>query len=64
MEIAGELITHNTIYYDRATFGQQIGMLPAQGSPDDRALTAVFHAKTRPSQQCQDAVHRRQARAH
>jgi hypothetical protein len=64
MKIAGGLIKYNTIYYDRATFGQQIGMLPAQGCPADRALIAVFNAKTRPSQRYQDAVRRRQARAH
>jgi hypothetical protein len=64
MEIAGGLIKHNTISYDGATFARQIGILPAQGSPADRALIAVFNAKTRPSRRHQDAVRRRQARAH
>jgi steroid delta-isomerase-like uncharacterized protein len=64
MEISGGLVQHNTIYYDGATFARQIGMLPTQGSPADRALTAVFNAKTRLSQRYQDAMRRRQARAH
>ena len=63
MEISGGLIQHNTIYYDGATFARQIGMLPAQGSPADRALSAVFNAKTKLSQRYRDAVRRRQARA-
>jgi hypothetical protein len=64
MEVAGGLIKHNTISYGRATFAQRVATLPAQGSPADRALIAVFNAKTRPSQRYQDAVRRRQARAH
>ena len=64
MEISGGLIQHNTTYYDGATFVRQIGMLPAQGSPGDRAVIAVFNAKTKLSQRYQAAVRRRQARAH
>jgi steroid delta-isomerase-like uncharacterized protein len=64
MEISGGLIQHNTIYYDGATFARQIGMLPAQGSAADRALIAAFNAKTKLSQRYQDAIRRRQARAH
>ena len=62
MEISGGLIQHNTICSDEATFARQIGMLPAQGSPADRALMALFNAKTRLSQRYQDALRRRQAR--
>ena len=64
MEIAGGLIQHNTIYYDGATFARQIGMLPALGSPADRAVTAVFNVKTKLGQRYRGAVRRRQAQAH
>jgi len=37
---------HNTIYYDGLAFARQSGLLPAEGSPGDRALTAVFNART------------------
>ena len=47
MEIADGLIRHNTIYYDGAGFARQIGLLPSQGSRGDRALVAIFNAKSR-----------------
>ena len=43
---ADGLVVENTIYWDGAEFARQIGMLPAQGSPGDRALIAVFNALT------------------
>ena len=55
-------LQHNTIHYG-ATFARQIGLLPAQGASGDRALIAVFNAKTKLIQRYQDAVRRRQARA-
>jgi hypothetical protein len=51
----GGLVQHNTICYEGASFARQIGMLPTQGPAADRALTAVFNAKTRLSQQSRDA---------
>jgi steroid delta-isomerase-like uncharacterized protein len=41
------LVVHNHVIYDRASFGQQIGMLPADGSSADRAMLAAFNARTR-----------------
>lgn len=64
MKLSGGLVQHSTIYYDGATFARQVGMLPAQGSAADRALIAVFNAKTRLSQRYQDAMRRRQTRPH
>lgn len=39
-------LRHNTIYYDGLAFARQAGLLPAEGSTGDRALTAVFNART------------------
>lgn len=39
-------LRHNTIYYDGLAFARQAGLLPAEGSAGDRALTAVFNART------------------
>ncbi len=61
MEIADGLIQYNTIYYDGAAFARQIGMLPAQGSRQDRAMMAAFNAKTRLSQRYQ--AYRQRTRA-
>lgn len=40
------LIRHNTIYYDGATFARALGLLPAQGSAAERAMTSAFNAAT------------------
>ena len=37
----------NTIYYDSAEFGRQIGMLPPRNSRADRALLAAFNTRQR-----------------
>ena len=37
----------NTVYYDAAEFGRQIGMLPKRDSAADRALLAAFNGVTR-----------------
>ena len=47
MEVRDGLLRHNTIYYDGASFGRQIGLLPPQGSAADRAMLGAFNAKTR-----------------
>lgn len=41
------LITANFIVYDGAGFARQIGMLPGQGSAQERAMTAAFNGVTR-----------------
>jgi len=41
------LVVHNHIVYDQLSFARQIGMLPAQGSGADRAMTKSFNLKTR-----------------
>lgn len=41
------LVVENTIYYDGAGFARQIGMLPAEGSTSDRAMTVAFNTLTR-----------------
>jgi steroid delta-isomerase-like uncharacterized protein len=46
MQFAGEKIRLNTVYYDGATFARQVGMLPAQGSAGERAMTGAFNAFT------------------
>jgi predicted ester cyclase len=47
LEVAGERISHNAAYYDGAAFARAIGMLPAQDSGAERALTAGFNALTK-----------------
>jgi steroid delta-isomerase-like uncharacterized protein len=41
------LVVHNHVIYDSTSFARQIGMLPAEGSAGDRAMTAAFNARTR-----------------
>jgi steroid delta-isomerase-like uncharacterized protein len=41
------LVVHNHIIYDAASFARQIGMLPRQDSPADRAMTKSFNLRTR-----------------
>lgn len=40
------LIRHNTIYADGLRLARQIGLLPAEDSAADRALTTVFNGAT------------------
>ncbi|MHB1582576.1 MAG: ester cyclase [Acidimicrobiales bacterium] len=47
MEIADGRVTHNTIYYDGASFARQVGMLPAQGTTAERAVLSAFNTATR-----------------
>jgi steroid delta-isomerase-like uncharacterized protein len=44
------LVAENTVYYDGAEFGRQIGMLPARDSAADRMTLAAFNARTRVAQ--------------
>src|SRR4051794_20367210 len=37
----------NTVYYDAAEFGRQIGMLPARDSAGDRAMLSAFNGATK-----------------
>ncbi|MGA7688534.1 MAG: ester cyclase [Jiangellales bacterium] len=46
MRFDGGLLKHNAIYYDGLAFARQIGLLPTEGSSADRALQAVFNART------------------
>jgi hypothetical protein len=40
-------VDQNTVCYDGAAFARQIGILPRQGSTDDRAVLAAFNPATR-----------------
>jgi steroid delta-isomerase-like uncharacterized protein len=44
MHIVDGRIKANTIYYDGLGFARQVGMLPREGSPADKAMTAAFNA--------------------
>ena len=47
MEFEAGLLRHNTIYYDGAGFAREVGLLPAQGSAAEKAMTGAFNALTR-----------------
>lgn len=40
-------VVSNFVVADQLQFARQIGMLPEEGTPADRAMTAAFNAKTR-----------------
>jgi predicted ester cyclase len=40
-------IASNFMVFDQLSFARQIGMLPEQGTPMERAMIAAFNAKTR-----------------
>lgn len=42
-----DCIKENTIYFDGADFARQLGMLPRQNSPADRAMIGVFNTTVR-----------------
>jgi hypothetical protein len=46
MRIEDGRLRSNTIYYDGLGFARQIGMLPREGSPGDKAMTVAFNAGT------------------
>jgi steroid delta-isomerase-like uncharacterized protein len=47
MEFEGGLLRNNVIYYDGAGFAREVGLLPAQGSGAEKAMTGAFNALTR-----------------
>jgi steroid delta-isomerase-like uncharacterized protein len=49
----------NTIYYDGLAFVRQAGLLPTAGGAGDRALTAVFNARTAVVRGLRDRLSRR-----
>ena len=46
-EIEDGQIVSNTVYYDGADFGRQVGMLPPQDSGAERAMKSAFNAMTK-----------------
>jgi steroid delta-isomerase-like uncharacterized protein len=46
MEITDGRVVRDTVYYDGASFGRQIGLLPRTGSGVDRAMLSAFNAVT------------------
>ena len=46
VDMRGERVRENTIYWDGAGFARQIGMLPREGSAADRVMIAAFNAFT------------------
>lgn len=40
-------LEENTVYYDGADFARQLGMLPRQHSPADRAILGIFNTVVR-----------------
>jgi steroid delta-isomerase-like uncharacterized protein len=46
MHVVDGLLVDNVIYYDGLSFARQIGMLPANDSRGDRAMTTAFNAAT------------------
>lgn len=42
----GKMVS-NFVVFDQMEVGRQLGLLPPDGSPPDRALKAVFNAKTK-----------------
>jgi steroid delta-isomerase-like uncharacterized protein len=40
-------MTSNFVIFDQMEVGRQLGLLPPDGSPPDRALKAAFNAKTK-----------------
>ena len=47
MKFEGGKLRHNTIYYDGMSFARQVGLLPAQASGAEKAMTAAFNVTTR-----------------
>jgi predicted ester cyclase len=44
--VVDELIVENNAYTNGLQMAQQIGLMPPQGSPAERAMTSAFNAKT------------------
>ncbi|MDX1658983.1 MAG: ester cyclase [Nitriliruptorales bacterium] len=56
MRFEDGLLKHNTIYYDGLTFARQVGLLPAEESPADRAMLAAFNGLTSLKRTIKDAI--------
>lgn len=63
MEFDDGLLRHNTIYYDGLGFARQVGMLPAEGSVGDRAITAGFNGFTKLRQSISRSIQRAKNRS-
>jgi steroid delta-isomerase-like uncharacterized protein len=59
MDISEGKVRRDTIYFDGAAMGRQMGMLPQQDSPADRAFLAAFNARTRVAAQVRTMRERR-----
>ncbi|MDX1621406.1 MAG: ester cyclase [Nitriliruptorales bacterium] len=59
MRLEDGLLKHNTIYYDGLSFARQIGMLPADDSPGDRAMKGLFNGVTTIKRAVQDTLNKR-----
>jgi steroid delta-isomerase-like uncharacterized protein len=55
--ISDGLVVSNTVRFDQMEWARQIGLLPPDGSPADRAMKAAFNARTKVAH----ALHRRSA---
>src|SRR5687768_1145681 len=47
MTIRDGKLVENRVVFDRTSFGQQLGLLPPDGSGQERAMKALFNARTR-----------------
>jgi len=47
MTVRDGKMVHNFVVFDQMDVGRQLGLLPPDGSPPDRALKAAFNAKTK-----------------
>ena len=45
--LEGATVVSNTVVFDQMAFARQVGLLPADRTAADRALKAVFNARTR-----------------
>jgi hypothetical protein len=43
-------IVSNFVVFDQMQYARQLGMMPPEGSPGDRAVKAAFNAKTKLAQ--------------
>jgi steroid delta-isomerase-like uncharacterized protein len=48
-------LAHNFVVFDQMDVGRQLGLLPPDGSPPDRALKAAFNAKTKVAELIREA---------
>jgi steroid delta-isomerase-like uncharacterized protein len=55
MTIRDGKMAANFVVFDQMEVGRQLGLLPPDGSPPDRALKAAFNAKTKVAELIRDA---------